>query len=133
MIDIEKTEWMKKAKKKYQEDDHIKNKQSFIKKEENGQRTGRALLQLDKNLSDVMQANAIVSPVANNKNLFIKNYSNKFSNFMRSEEQGDKQVRKRHSTLDKGIQKSSQNDTQQIKGSNPNKIFYSPKNTSSNF
>lgn len=133
MIDIEKTEWMKKIKKKYQEDDQNKNKQSLIKKEENGQRTGRALLQLDKNLSDFIQPNVLVSPVANNKNSFIKNYSNKFSNFMRGEDQGDKQIRKRHSTLDKGIQKSSQNDTQQTKPTNPNKIFYSPKNTSSNF
>lgn len=90
MIDIEKTEWMKKIKKKYQEDDQNKNKQSLIKKEENGQRTGRTLLELDKNLSDFIQPNVLVSPVANNKNSFIKNYSNKFSNFMRGEDQGDK-------------------------------------------
>ena len=42
-------------------------------------------------------------------------------------------MRKRHSTLDKGVQKLSQNDDQPIKGNNPNKVFYSPKNTSSNF
>lgn len=81
-------------------------------------------------LKDMSPTNFVVSPINSTKNSLINNYSSKFSHFMRSEDKPDKEMRKRHSTQEKGLTKLALNET---KPTNSGNMFYSPKGNASNF